>query len=171
MENIIELCKIGDLEGIIQLEKELDIYINDIYNENIENYVNKTPFVIALIHGHLHIVKYFISSGYNTDLLHNSNIIHDVISNENNLNKEQLIAIFNYLINELHIDINKRDMIGNTFLHYAITHNKIISANILLNMGINKYNQNQYSEVAFDLATNDLLEQINNKYVEDYLHI
>jgi ankyrin repeat protein len=175
MDNIIELCKIGDLNGLIQLEKELGMRFNELlHSDNIIdniNYTEQSPIFTALINGHLNIVKYFVSKGYNINVLqNNSNILYRVIFNENKLNKEQLFEILNYLINYLHFDINKRDICGNTLLHFAILNNKINSTNILLDMGINKYYQNQYSEVAFDLAPNDeILEQIDNKHITEYL--
>ena len=168
MDNIFELCKTGDLDGLIQLEKKLDI-------NKIINHTNKygwTPFITATIYGHLNIVKYFVANGCNINVLqNNSNVLYHVVLNQGNkLNKKQLYEILNYLINELNNNINQRDTRGNTLLHYAIINNKVDSANILLDMGINKYCQNQYTDVAFDLAPNDeILERIHNKYVKDYL--
>jgi len=169
MDHIFELCKIGDLNGLIKLDKELGLRIKDNIINNTNKY-EQTLFFIATTNGHLHIIKYFISNGYN--LLNNSsNILKQIILNkENKLNEEKIFELLNYLINELNIDINNRDTCGNTLLHYAILHNKINSANVLLDMGINKYYLNQNSEVAFDLAPNDeVLERIHYKYVTEYL--
>ena len=169
MDNIFDLCKTGNLEGIQQLEEEFGI-------DNIINHTNKygwSPFITAAIYGHLNIVKYLVANGCNIHVKqNNANIMTHIIFNKGDkLNKNQLREMIYYIIHELNFDINRRDVYGNTYLHYALANDKIDSANILLEMGINKYLQNQYNDFAFDLVSNKVLEKIPNEYTKEYLQI
>ena len=163
----MKLCKNGDLDGLIQLEKEYGI--DKIINHPSKN--GLTPFITATIYGHLNIVKHLVEIGYQFNASHtNLEVLYSVVFNQCNLNKDSLIEVLTYLINELGFDINERDILGNTLLHYAILKNKAETANMLLDIGINKYCQNQYSECAFDLAPNDeILEQIYHKHIVEYI--
>ncbi|MBP5426384.1 MAG: ankyrin repeat domain-containing protein [Clostridiales bacterium] len=128
------------------------IYLVKNYNAPIDITYHNMPLLTACIKNHkFNLAKFLIKSGANTDDVLTPTFCRKVIENED-------VLLLDFLIDELHIDINKLNDLGHPPLITAIINNKNKIIHQLLKrntLDLNKETISGYTALEFALINNN----------------
>lgn len=127
-------CKMGKLD-FIRLLLRFDADINKTNN------YGETALHMAMLNGNLDIIKLLINEKSNTKAITESHksIAHYAV-------KSGRLAVLRYIVEKCDSDINERDGLGNTLLHYAASINNFDIIQYLLKMNASLHIRNNQGE-------------------------
>ncbi len=128
---LLEACKLEDLDRVNQLlDKGANLHLLDKNSLHSYNNNERNPIHIVTQIGNLSILKQLIEKGASCDAKdrRDETPLHLAVYNG-------YIEIINFLVTTCHADIESKDIDGGTPLSWAAYENKLIVAELLLNLG------------------------------------
>jgi ankyrin repeat protein len=140
MNELIEICKVGNIELLKALLKE-----NENIDINISDNFGLTGFHYACNKGYTDILNLLIEKGCNINILDN-----DGWTGFNYSCRNGHFHIVQLLINKVN-DINMKSYEGRNSFHFACLRNHIEVSLLLIKHGVNVYTKNNFGDTGLDL--------------------